>query len=915
MDIKDLIKKGFNKNQAAIILKMQQGGKLKPSNVDTTTQNLDKNNPLISLQVGGNFNGYVPESIGYQYKPETYEDPFNYKKYEDYSEGLDNKYPLPDSNYTRFSQYGVIDPNDTPSSILDKDQPMWEDTTNTGTSSVEQPQKPNIYNPYGGVDLETALYTAGQGFGEKDAFKASTGLGASLLKVGRIGLSGYATGKENQRVAEEMRKKQFEDMRRPSYKQEGGKITKADEITGKYIVDQKQGNVNLEHGEIVQDLQTGNIQEVVGETHKKGGVTTSLEDANVLSNYTKLGAKNAKELKEKYNLSLKATDTYAKAMDKFNKKIGVDEIVDSQAKNIEKIGENSLQKNQSTQKVNDEYLNNKTSENEEKLEVLKDIQSIAFQDIFERQEQVPKKGDGTQVLDSKGNPTEVAETPVAQEGGHIEALAQKYGITPERAHQLLQEGGQTQPTEQAGAPAPEDIITAFAQATQQDPQEIANQLQQMNPEEQQQALMSMVQQLQESPQQEEEQPMMQEGGYTKKEQERRLGDFYNQVSGLGYTGKKDIGTMQKWMASNYPNEVVKYFTENGQPLTAKHVDIIKDKYKTIFKETGISPSKKSEDYTSEEKLKLQTALGEKADNQFLLEGFQDNKWDWRFPMTTINNKIEPITTPQSIVAPLPTASPIPQKATVIDEPQGTVDVPQTIASVEAAKAQGNPTIAPNLPDTFNLPPSAMQAIAKPYVPFGRMTPVKITPETSLAEADRQRQTALESLRATGLPPQVQEALSAQQLASSQIASNDAIAKAEQFNAQNQYQTDQFNIGQATKEALTNEQFNQGYQDKMMATMANQERDTRRYFNNLNQQNRQNFEDVANLNFLNATRENYYANTDGTVTYVKPQTPTLNGALVENLTKAQLDEMKPEQALAYMKKRTEESEKMRNYKKA
>ena len=77
------------------------------------------------------------------------------------------------------------------------------------------------------------------------------------------------------------------------------------------------------------------------------------------------------------------------------------------------------------------------------------------------------------------------------------------------------------------------------------------------------------------------------------------------TSGLGYEGKKEIGAMQNWTADNYPDEVVKYFTENGQPLTAKHVDIIKNKYKDAFKETGIPTNKKSEDYTVEEKLKLQ----------------------------------------------------------------------------------------------------------------------------------------------------------------------------------------------------------------------------------------------------------------------------------------------------------------------
>src|SRR5690606_2713926 len=66
----------------------------------------------------------------------------------------------------------------------------------------------------------------------------------------------------------------------------------------------------------------------------------------------------------------------------------------------------------------------------------------------------------------------------------------------------FQDGG-----EQIQQPSPEQIISAFAEVTQQDPQAIMEQLQQMSPEEQQQALQEMMAALQQS----QETPEMQDG--------------------------------------------------------------------------------------------------------------------------------------------------------------------------------------------------------------------------------------------------------------------------------------------------------------------------------------------------------------------------------------------------------------------
>lgn len=137
-------------------------------------------------------------------------------------------------------------------------------------------------------------------------------------------------------------------------------------------------------------------------------------------------------------------------------------------------------------------------------------------------------------------------------------------------------------------------------------------------------------------------------------------------------------------------------------------------------------------------------------------------------------------------------------------------------------------VMPMLPVDLRLPPSATPPLLKSEIQLGRIQPIKMTTEPMLSEQARQQYTAQEQLSATGLPLQIQQAIMAQNLASSQMSTNDATAKVEQFNNQQQFQADQFNIGQRSKEQLSNEAYNQDYQAKMLSGIANTERDYRNF---------------------------------------------------------------------------------------
>ena len=195
------------------------------------------------------------------------------------------------------------------------------------------------------------------------------------------------------------------------------------------------------------------------------------------------------------------------------------------------------------------------------------------------------------------------------------------------------------------------------------------------------------------------------------------------------------------------------------------------------------------------------------------------------------------------------------------------------------------TVAPWLPQALRLAPSSLDPLAKEQVNLQRIEPVKLTTEPMLAEQERQRQTDVARVQATGLTPQQQEALLAQGLSSSQLASNDAIGKVEMANQQNQFQVDQFNIGQTAKEDITNAQYRQAYQNQVLGSLNAYERDLRNFYTQDYLDRTQAYKDIENINLLNAKTDNFQYIPGQPVQYLSNQsvsyaTPNLNKVLEE-----------------------------------
>ena len=290
---------------------------------------------------------------------------------------------------------------------------------NQSKETVEN-QNYEIYNPYGGVGLDSSLYYAGQGFGSGNYGQAAIGTGLSILKGARNFLSGYGTAKATKESMDSAKQQQFAKNTQPIYlAQEGGKLTNGDVLTGAYVEESNTPNLEIEHGEYMRDPKTGLIQKAVGEKHKDGGIEVNApQGAEILSNYTKVGASKAKELSKYFDVKVKPADTFSKVMDKINKKIGWDELVEEEKgylKQLEK--QEKLDTNKATKELNEQFLAKEIKEITDKKSELMQEQNSMFSKLFQVQESIPKKGDGTQILDSKGNPVKVNNKNVAQEGG------------------------------------------------------------------------------------------------------------------------------------------------------------------------------------------------------------------------------------------------------------------------------------------------------------------------------------------------------------------------------------------------------------------------------------------------------------------------------------------------------------------
>lgn len=213
--------------------------------------------------------------------------------------------------------------------------------------------------------------------------------------------------------------------------QEGGEIKLEESLTGEYIQGmpegkENQGVVEVEQGEhIVQP--DGDISEVRGDKHSQGGEKLSAEQVQegsiVISDYTPIGGENAKYFKDKFDIKVKAKDTYATVVDKVKSKIGIDKIVKEQEEVFKKIEKQEKEtENEATKNLNLQFLSGKVKELEEKKAALEPQRMEAMKEIFQRQEASKPIEERAQV-----DPQMMA------------TLSQESGMEPQQAQQVIEQ--------------------------------------------------------------------------------------------------------------------------------------------------------------------------------------------------------------------------------------------------------------------------------------------------------------------------------------------------------------------------------------------------------------------------------------------------------------------------------------------
>lgn len=338
-------------------------------------------------------------------------------------------------------------------------------------------------------------------------------VGNALIKAGKDFFAGRAAANREQQAINEYHEDMSNRMRdRNTYYatyQEGGQIQDEKVLTGGYTTGIPENapitpTAEVERNEFL--LQNdGSVQQVLGNTHEQGGELMDLEaGTRIISDHLKIGGEFSKRLNKDFDLNTRAKETYAKAIEKYRKKIGLQKVLDEYQEVIGKIKDQEETEHTQTREINLSFLAQRVQELEAQKAPLEEELSKFTEFVFQEQESKKEETQPTSSYQDGGEVQQILQTYSQVTGIPFEQLLQEFNSLSEQEQQiLLQEilqelQGAQQQQQQTD---PEQVIQAYAQETGTDPNQIVQQLQQMPPEQQQQALAQMEQELQQPQQQ------------------------------------------------------------------------------------------------------------------------------------------------------------------------------------------------------------------------------------------------------------------------------------------------------------------------------------------------------------------------------------------------------------------------------
>ena len=344
-----------------------------------------------------------------------------------------------------------------------------------GESLAYKPLDADFRNPETG-EVNKVGQDVASGF---NILRGVSAAGKASLGGTRNVLEGYSTEKRNKLLMEDYYRKQANAMinSNTTYSEEGGEIPffndggylkfleerdqmqysemgpqenrpqmpLTEEMTGEFIQQQPSEanitpNAEVENREFIQHPD-GQVQQVKGRTHNQGGERVELEGGTkVVSDKLKLGAKNAKLLREQFGLNnIKASDTYAVAVEKYTKKIGLKELNEQQQGYFDKLKKEEKTKDQATSELNNEVLSEKINNIEQKKSTLEEVRA-KFTDYTYQLQEGSKNREPRDSNNQTNSTTKFSfggSVPMFSDGGIIEmAKVMEANLTDEQLKSL-----------------------------------------------------------------------------------------------------------------------------------------------------------------------------------------------------------------------------------------------------------------------------------------------------------------------------------------------------------------------------------------------------------------------------------------------------------------------------------------------
>lgn len=596
-------------------------------------------------------------------------------------------------------------------------------------------------------------------------------------------------------------------------------------------LDDENFNGEVEDGEYYQTNE-GDIAEIKGEKHSNGGEKMNMQVGDrVLTDHTKLGAKNAKYVRDNFDLDIKAKHTYSDVLDKFRTKMGLNKLVDEEEKLIEKLEKEQEKKDSQSKKLNIDYLTNKIQDITQKKQPIEEARKVLFDKLFDLQESEKDQ-----------------ETKQEFEKGGVKKLAQEMGIDESKAFELYkqykkggyyQDGGDKKKVETEVVEGvnpyniPEDFVNQpkgegifFGKATAE-------------------RLQALQQNF----------PLLVDQTFNIERDDN--GNIINATIKEG----KTIEDFQKAVDSNYqalindaeklgdPSRAKSFIDKVQQErfnndIVARHFDsklgnftssrpnfgfrsVTPEDLKKL-KDQGITTYKQLVDDNGN----VKEGISISPESKKLLEKFQGAESDF-----LLGDK-DVIGTPESTKTLIRTETFVPNET----------------------KDKRNLNLA-LLPDQYPMMPGALEPHLKVQRRFDRVVPETIDPEPFLEEIFQQQAVANRQLE--GLPPNVAAAAQANNLANTQKAVSNTMLNIEGQNQRAKGQANQVNAQIQRMEENAGAQDALSYEQRQLRAKAITDRDIQNYYDQLQAVNRQNYLDINELNLRNALADDVQYQGDGT----------------------------------------------------